>query len=135
MRLKINGEEVMICAYCVGSGLNESTPDHQNCGTASQLTPITFKRRAYWLISDPELILVHYIDEAAVNAQISQLHENCSNNKSEEMKQETNFSSGVQIDFPIVGDSGCTTGTGTSSMGSKTPMHNSTVNVGGATGG
>ena len=54
MRLKVGGKEAIICSYCSGAGFNEQT---------NFLTPITFKRRAYWLKEASKYILVHYLEE------------------------------------------------------------------------
>ena len=55
-KLKLNGKEFAISSYCKGSG--NMTKDMQ------VITPESFKRRAYWLIENPEYIIVHYLDEA-----------------------------------------------------------------------
>lgn len=64
VKLKIDGQEVAICSYCKGSGipyaLNQKDPDSDNL----VVTPESFKRRAYWLIKNPQYIIVHYLDEA-----------------------------------------------------------------------
>jgi hypothetical protein len=53
VKLKLNGLEFAICAYCKGNGVR-----------GDSYTPESFKRRAYWLKENPEYVLVHYLDEA-----------------------------------------------------------------------
>jgi hypothetical protein len=47
-----------VCSYCQGSG---------------EETPISFRRRAYWLINDTRYILVHYLDEAHIDKSESRM--------------------------------------------------------------
>jgi len=54
--LKLNSVEIITCAYCKGSG----TSSKEN----PWVTPESFKRRAFWLIQNPQFVLVHYLDEA-----------------------------------------------------------------------
>lgn len=61
------GSEVVQCTYVHGSG---SCPSCKNsCLVACNdcnitITSILFHRRAYWLLSNPGIILVHYLDES-----------------------------------------------------------------------
>ena len=41
------------------------------------MTPETFKRRAYWLIKNPQYIIVHYLDEGL--KQLTSLDSNSNN--------------------------------------------------------
>jgi len=54
MKLKIDGEDKIVCSYCSGDGV---------------LTPASFKRRAYRFIESPKYILIHYLDEEIVKNQ------------------------------------------------------------------
>ena len=60
MKLKINGEDTIICSYCCGDGIK----------TAS-----TFRRRAYWLINSPKYVFLHYLDTVIANSIKQQQHE------------------------------------------------------------
>ena len=51
MKLKIDGEDKIVCSYCSGDG---------------EFTPSSFKRRAYRFIESPKYILIHYLDEEIV---------------------------------------------------------------------
>ena len=53
MKLKIKGEDAIICSYCCGDGVK----------TAS-----TFRRRAYWLINSPKYVFLHYLDTEVANS-------------------------------------------------------------------
>ena len=50
-KLRVDGRELLKCSYCVGDG--------------SLTTSSTFKRRAYWLIDQPEYVFVHYLNESS----------------------------------------------------------------------
>ena len=49
-KLKIGGCDAIVCSYFVGAGNDTATP-------------ATLKRRAYWLVEQPEYVIVHYLDE------------------------------------------------------------------------
>jgi hypothetical protein len=59
--LKQDGHDIVVCSYCVGSGIQEEN---------SVITPKSFKRRAYWLINDPRFVFVHYLDEEIAQSNI-----------------------------------------------------------------
>ena len=55
------------CAYVHGAGIciNCGVESFEKCfGCSGPVTTPTFHRRAYWLASNPDLVLVHYLDEA-----------------------------------------------------------------------
>lgn len=61
------GNETITCTYVHGSGICPSCKNTflvacSNCGI--NITSVLFHRRAYWLVSNPEIILVHYLDES-----------------------------------------------------------------------
>lgn len=61
------GSEIIQCTYVHGSGCCPSCKNSylttcNECGL--NITSILFHRRAYWLLSNPEIILVHYLDES-----------------------------------------------------------------------
>jgi hypothetical protein len=61
------GSETVTCTYVHGSGACPSCKNSylvtcSNCGL--NITSVLFHRRAYWLVSNPEIILVHYLDDS-----------------------------------------------------------------------
>ena len=52
-KLRIDGKALVKCSYCSGDG--------------SDRTPASFRRRAYWMLDNPDYVLVHYIDEGLTN--------------------------------------------------------------------
>lgn len=64
-KLKHDGEEFAICAYTCGAGITKSQDSLPfSDGPVQDVTPQSFKRRAYWLKHDPKYVLVHYLDES-----------------------------------------------------------------------
>ena len=59
--------EVIICTYVHGSGLCPNCKNSYQimCSKCSMpITSMLFHRRAYWLSSNPDIILVHYLDDS-----------------------------------------------------------------------
>lgn len=59
--------EVIQCTYVHGAGVCSSCKCHgeffcSNCGL--MVTASTFHRRAYWRVNDPDIILVHYLNDS-----------------------------------------------------------------------
>lgn len=96
MKLKIKGEDAMICSYCCGDGIK----------TAS-----TFRRRAYWLINNPKYVFLHYLDTDLANSIKQQQQEQPVSQTTDtlgrtETKSTTQAKSSNSKDWPQIEDDG-----------------------------